>query len=107
MKRLRIKPSTFVLIVGVLVMLGAFASGIVPRITKWHDDSPVAREVFVNIPDPLYWAFYITVPIMLFMTASAFWMGTPRNASTVVVHVFTRSRGVYWIRVSGTPVNQM
>ena len=40
-----------------------------PRFTKWHDDSTVAREVFVNIPDPLYWAFYVTVPIMLFMTA--------------------------------------
>ena len=45
------------------------ASGVIPRFTKWHDDSTVAREVFVNIPDPLYWAFYITVPIMLFMTA--------------------------------------
>ena len=69
MRRLRIKPHNLVLIVGVLVALGAVASGVVPRFTKWHDDSTVAREVFVNIPDPLYWAFYITVPIMLFMTA--------------------------------------
>ena len=50
-------------------MLGALCSGIFPRITEWHDDSPIAREVFVNIPDPLYWAFYATVPIMLFMVA--------------------------------------
>ena len=69
MRRFRIKPHLFVLVVGVLVMLGAFFSGIFPRITEWHDDAPVAREVFVNIPDPLYWAFYATVPVMLFMVA--------------------------------------
>jgi Fe-S oxidoreductase/nitrate reductase gamma subunit len=69
MKRLRITPSTLVLVVGVLVMLGAFFSGIFPRVTDWHDDSPVSREVFVNIPDALYWAFYVTVPIMLFTVA--------------------------------------
>ena len=69
MRRLRIKPHLFVLVVGALVMVGAFFSGVFPRITKWHDDAPVAREVFVNIPDPLYWAFYTTVPVMLFMVA--------------------------------------
>ena len=69
MKRFKIKPHVFVLVVGALVMVGAFASGIFPRITEWHDDSPVAREVFVNIPDPLYWAFYTTVPVMLLMVA--------------------------------------
>ena len=69
MKRLRIKPHVFVLVVGVLVMLGAFFSGIFPRITEWHEESPISREVFVNIPDALYWAFYVTVPIMLLMTA--------------------------------------
>ncbi len=68
MRRLGSSP-VLVLVVGVLVMLGAFFSGIFPRITEWHDDSPVAREVFVNIPDPLYWAFYATVPVMLFMVA--------------------------------------
>ena len=69
----RIKPHQAVLIVGVLVALGALASGIIPKITEWHDEkgeeSGVFREVFGAIPDALYWAFYITVPIMLFVVA--------------------------------------
>ena len=65
MQRLRIKPHVFVLVVGVLVMLGAFFSGIFPRITEWHEESPIHREVFINIPDALNWAFYVTVAIML------------------------------------------
>jgi Fe-S oxidoreductase/nitrate reductase gamma subunit len=58
-----------VLVVGGLVAAGAIASGIVPRIVDWHDDSDVAREVFVNVPDGLYWAFYAAVTAMLFMVA--------------------------------------
>ena len=47
-------------------MLGAFfAGGVLPRITEWHTDSSVSREVFGNVPDPLYWAFYTTVSVML------------------------------------------
>jgi hypothetical protein len=67
MRRLRIRPHNLVLIVSVLVALGALASGIVPRFTKWHDASHIQREVFFNIPDPIYWAFYVTVAVMLFL----------------------------------------
>jgi Fe-S oxidoreductase/nitrate reductase gamma subunit len=69
MRRLKIKPHELVLVIGVLIWIGALASGVAPRITEWHEDSPIAREVFVNIPDPVYWAFYATVPLMLFMVA--------------------------------------
>ncbi len=69
MRRFKIKPHQLVLAVGVLIWIGALASGVAPRITEWHEDSPIAREVFVNIPDPVYWAFYATVPLMLFMVA--------------------------------------
>jgi Fe-S oxidoreductase/nitrate reductase gamma subunit len=69
LSRLRIKPHQLIVVVGVLVALGALASGIIPRITEWHDDSPVSREVFGNIPDPIYWLFYGTIAVMLLACA--------------------------------------
>ena len=63
------KPHQLVLGVGVLASLGALASGIVPRLTGWEDNSPVSRQVFGNVPDPLYWAFYATVGVMLLVVA--------------------------------------
>ena len=68
-RRAKVKPHHFVVAVGVLAALGAIASGIAPRISGWHTDSPVSREVFVNIPDALYWAFYGTVSAMLLVVA--------------------------------------
>ncbi|MGQ0802882.1 MAG: 4Fe-4S dicluster domain-containing protein, partial [Actinomycetota bacterium] len=61
----RPKPHQVVFAVGILAAAGALASGIVPRITKWADDSPISRHVFGNIPDPLYWAFYAVSAAML------------------------------------------
>jgi Fe-S oxidoreductase/nitrate reductase gamma subunit len=70
LRRLRsLKPHVVVLVLGVLVMLGAIASGVVPRITEWHDDSSVGREVFANVPDAVYWLFYVVVPLALFACA--------------------------------------
>jgi Fe-S oxidoreductase/nitrate reductase gamma subunit len=69
LSRLRIKPHQLIVVVGVLVAVGALASGIIPRITEWHDDSPVSREVFVNVPDAIYWLFYGTVSVMLLACA--------------------------------------
>jgi len=65
----RLKPHQWILVIGVLAAAGAIASGIAPRITEWHDDSPVSREVFVNVPDPVYWLFYGVVTVMLFACA--------------------------------------
>jgi Fe-S oxidoreductase len=61
----RPKPHQVVIALGLLAAAGALASGIVPRLTKWEDDSPISRHVFGNIPDPLYWAFYAVVGVML------------------------------------------
>jgi heterodisulfide reductase subunit C/nitrate reductase gamma subunit len=61
----RPKPHQVVLAVGVLAALGALASGIVPRLTEWEDDSPISRHVFANVPDPIYWLFYAVVCVML------------------------------------------
>ena len=70
MKRLPLpKPHHLVLVVGILVSLGTLASGIAPKITEWHDDSIISREPFGGIPDPVYWAFYVTAAVMLFVCA--------------------------------------
>jgi Fe-S oxidoreductase/nitrate reductase gamma subunit len=66
----RPKPHQVVLVIGVLVALGTIASGVVPRLTQWHDDSPVTREPFVDVPDPIYWLFYATVAVMLVLCAA-------------------------------------
>jgi Fe-S oxidoreductase len=63
------KPHQVVLIIGVLAALGTLASGIAPEITGWHESSPIAREVFLNIPAPLEVAFYLAVATGLFITA--------------------------------------
>ena len=46
----RPKPHQIVLGIGVLAAIGTIASGIAPQVTHWHDESKVAREVFVNVP---------------------------------------------------------
>src|SRR4051794_1863489 len=66
--RLRVKAHNIVLAIGILAAAGALASGIMPRVLKWEDTSSVQRHLFTNIPDPLYWAFYITIATMLVVT---------------------------------------
>jgi Fe-S oxidoreductase/nitrate reductase gamma subunit len=65
----RPKPHQVVLIVGGLVAAGTLASGIAPRITEWVEHSRKTREAFVDVPDPLYWGFYATAAVMLFVCA--------------------------------------
>jgi ferredoxin/nitrate reductase gamma subunit len=68
-RRLIPRPHQVVLLVGTLFALLTLASGIAPRVTEWHDSSIVAREDFVNVPDAVYWAFYVTAATMLFVCA--------------------------------------
>ena len=63
------KPHHLVLVVGALVSLGTLASGIAPRITEWEDHSVITREPFGGIPNAVYWAFYVTAAVMLFVCA--------------------------------------
>src|SRR5262245_22141473 len=63
------KPSQITLLVGVLLALFVLASGIIPVITQWGDGSPIQREVFTNIPDPVIVAFYFAVATMLLTVA--------------------------------------
>jgi nitrate reductase gamma subunit len=94
------KPHQLLLGVGVLASLGALASGVVPRLTGWEDHSPISRQVFGNVPDPLYWAFYATVGVMLLVVA---WLvslrvqnyerGKPDNRRTTRTNVKRRLEG--------------
>jgi Fe-S oxidoreductase/nitrate reductase gamma subunit len=65
----RPRPHQIVFAIGVLAVVGTIASGILPAITHWHHDSPIAREAFLNIPTALKVAFYASVSVMLFIVA--------------------------------------
>jgi Fe-S oxidoreductase/nitrate reductase gamma subunit len=68
-RRLIPKPHVLVLVVGALVTLFTLASGLLPRLTEWTEGSEITRHDFVNVPDGMYWAFYTSVAIMLFVCA--------------------------------------
>ena len=85
----RFKPQHLVIALGVAIGLFTAVSGILPSITDWHDDSPVKREVFENIPSALKLAFYTLIPLLLVYGAVMFslrvknWQrGGPDNRKT-------------------------
>ena len=68
LRRLRVKPHQIVFTIGIVAGVGALISGIMPKVSHWHDTSGIQRELFINIPGPMYWAFYITMATMLIVT---------------------------------------
>jgi Fe-S oxidoreductase len=68
----RVRPHHVVLGLGVFAALFTLASGVVPLLTQWHDNSPVVREVFGFIPDPLVVVFYVVTPVLLLYVAYLF-----------------------------------
>ncbi len=66
----RIRPHHLILGFWIGIALFAAGSGILPTIVQWHDDSPVSREVFGNIPAPWKVAFYSAI-VVTFV-----WIGT-------------------------------
>jgi Fe-S oxidoreductase/nitrate reductase gamma subunit len=102
----RIKPSYVVVAIGVGLGLFTIASGVVPTVTQWHDESRVSREVFGNIPDAWRVAFYTVVPIafvygaVLFAQRVGNWRrGGPDDRRTTTKNVGRRLKdfraGVY------------
>ncbi len=102
----RIKPHHLVIGLGVAVAAFTATSGVVPLITEWHDESPIGREVFFNIPSPVKLAFYIVIPALIVYGAVMFsnrtrnWeRGAPDKRSTTPKNVKTRAEnyraGVY------------
>jgi len=64
----RPKPHQIVLATGVAAGLVFAGSGIAPSIVGWHDESPVSREVFGNIPTAVKVLFYLAVAITAVVT---------------------------------------
>ncbi|WP_421118197.1 heterodisulfide reductase-related iron-sulfur binding cluster [Aquihabitans daechungensis] len=102
----RIKPHHLVIGLGVAVAAFTATSGVVPLITEWHDESPITREVFVNIPSAVKLAFYILIPLVIIYGAVMFsnrtrnWeRGAPDKRSTTTKNAKTRAEnyraGVY------------
>ncbi len=85
----RIRPHHLVIGLGFAIAAFTVASGVVPGLTDWHDDSSITREVFDNVPTPLKAAFYTVVPLLLVYGAWLFAMrvknwerGRPDNRRT-------------------------
>ena len=51
------------------------ASGLLPAITHWGDNSDVQREVFVDVPKAMKVVFYFVVATMLLVVA---WLASLR-----------------------------
>ena len=61
----RLRPYQISIAFGLGIGLFTLASGILPLITDWHNESSMTREVFEGIPGPIKVAFYTVIPIML------------------------------------------
>jgi Fe-S oxidoreductase/nitrate reductase gamma subunit len=59
------RPRHLVIGLGIAIAVFTALSGIVPQITDWHEDSPIQREVFGDVPGALQLAFYTVIPLML------------------------------------------
>src|SRR3954471_24596825 len=74
----RLRPFHVVLLVGVGLALFTIFSGVVATVTQWHDESPVSRPVFGNIPSALRLVFYTVLPV-LFVTGAWLFAQRVRN----------------------------
>ena len=93
----RLRPNHAVIGLGVLVALFTAASGVASVVNEFHDDSPITREVFANIPGPLKLAFYSVIPLLIIYGAVLFsyrvqnWQrGAPDDRSTKPANVKRR-----------------
>ena len=68
----RLRPNQIAIIVGVGIALVVALSGVASAVFQFHDDSPIQREVFDNIPGPLKLAFYTVIPVMFIYGAIMF-----------------------------------
>ena len=97
MKKPSKRPHHAIIGLGVLIALFTAASGVVASIAQIHDDSPIKREVFENIPGSIKFTFYVVIPIVLIYGSVLFanrvknWgRGTPDNRATNKTNAKTR-----------------
>ncbi|HKE76332.1 MAG TPA: respiratory nitrate reductase subunit gamma [Acidimicrobiales bacterium] len=95
--RRRVSPSALVVGIGLLLALVTVASGLIPTILQWHDDSPVSRAVFLDIPAAWKLVFYTVIPIALLYGAVQFSLrvrnwerGAPDDRGTTKANVKRR-----------------
>jgi Fe-S oxidoreductase/nitrate reductase gamma subunit len=99
-------PPKVVLGLGIAFAAVTVASGIAGSILDFHEDSPVHREVFGNVPDAWVLLFYSVTPVLIVYGAWAFslrvrnWQrGAPDRRTTTRTNVTRRLRdfraGVY------------
>jgi len=111
----RIKPHHLVILLGLAIALFTVASGVVPTLTDFHEDSGVTREVFENIPSAVKVAFYTVIPVLLVYGAVLFsfrvrnWQrGTPDDRRTTIRNLPRRladfRAGVYMQTLLRDPV---
>ncbi len=102
----RIKPSQIALGIGLGLGLVTGGSGIVATLTQQHDDSPITREVFENIPAAYRAIFYTVLTVLFIGSAYLFaqrvqnWeRGQPDRRTTTAKNAKKRARdfrkGVY------------
>ncbi|MDH4144330.1 MAG: heterodisulfide reductase-related iron-sulfur binding cluster [Acidimicrobiia bacterium] len=72
------RAQTIIWVVGIGFAVLTGLSGIAAAVFQQHDDSPVAREVFENIPGPLKVAFYSMLPV-LFIYGAVLFSNRARN----------------------------
>ncbi|HYI62339.1 MAG TPA: (Fe-S)-binding protein [Acidimicrobiales bacterium] len=94
----RIRPHHLVIGLGAgVAVAAAVVGGGLPLLTQWHDDSPVRREVWHNVPSAVKLAFYLVVPAailagsILFAQRTKNWQrGGPDNRATTAKNVKRR-----------------
>jgi Fe-S oxidoreductase/nitrate reductase gamma subunit len=102
----RVKPHQIVIAIGVLVAAVTLASGIAATVFEFHDESPITRPVFGNIPSAWKLVFYTVLPVMfvygavLFSQRTRNWeRGGPDNRRTTKKNLGRRLKdfraGVY------------
>jgi Fe-S oxidoreductase/nitrate reductase gamma subunit len=68
----RLRPNQIAIVIGIGIALVVALSGVASAVFKFHDDSPIQREVFANIPGPVKLAFYTVLPVMFVYGAIMF-----------------------------------
>jgi len=61
----RLQPYQISIILGLAIGLITVLSGIAATVNQWHDESPLGREVFGNIPAWMKVVFYTVVPLLI------------------------------------------
>src|SRR4029077_3729479 len=104
--KVRIKPSQIAIGIGLGLGIVTGASGIIATITQQHDDSPVTRHVFENIPSGFRAIFYTVLSVLFVGSAYLFsqrvqnWeRGQPDRRATTAKNAKKRAgdfrKGVY------------